>query len=233
MPDLSPQMSQQTVSRDAKAIDAQVRATSSHPDAQQSQDSAPIDELADLLLRVGAGCIPSFEKVYQRTSRRLFGVILRINSDPGEAEEVLQETYVKVWTQCKQFDARRGQATHWLTGIARHGAIDSLKRKKVRPNTIWQVAAQEDDPFDRFHSLDLGPLERLILQQQAAALQHYLDALPTGQRQSLTLAFYSGLSYEQVAQQMGRPLGTVKSWVRRSLMSLKESLEAAQWPSSQ
>jgi len=75
--------------------------------------------------------------------------------------------------------------------------------------------------------------ERLILQPQAAALQHCLDALPTGQRQSPTLSFYYGLSYEQVAQQMGRPLGTVKSWVRRSLVSLKESLEAAQWPSSQ
>jgi len=188
---------------------------------------APIDEVATLLLLVSGGCVKSFEVIYQRMSPRLFAVILRVNSDRAEAEEVLQETFVKVWHSCKQFDPSRGQASHWLTGIARNGAIDSLKRKRARPALKVHTDGEADNPMDDFPSQAAGPFETLAQQQYAAAVRQCLQNLPAEQRQCLTLAFYEGLTHEEVALQMDRPLGTVKSWVRRSLMSLKESLAHA------
>jgi len=195
--------------------------------AQPSLETAPIDELAGLLLLAATGCVASFEKFYQRTCRRLFGVILRINNDRAEAEEVLQEAYVKVWHQCKQFDPSKGQAIHWLMSVARHSAIDSLRRKQARPDRVLYVAKDAEDPFVNHPSPDATPMESLILQQQGAAVRWLLGALPTEQRQSLTLVFYGGLSHKELAQHMDRPLGTVKSWVRRALLSLRRSLDAA------
>ncbi len=188
----------------------------------------PVDELAALLRLSADGCAISFRSLYVHTSKRLFGTILRINSNQAEAEEVLQETYVKVWYQCRQFDPSRGQVTHWLTSIARHGAIDSLKRKQARPQQAMHAAtdeSDESDPFDVIASPDAGPMEQLIWQQHATMVRRWLGALPPLQRQSLALAIYGGLSHREVALQMDQPLGTVKTWVRRSLMSLKESAE--------
>jgi len=191
-------------------------------------DAALADELAVLLSLVASGCTKSFEGVYERTSRRVFSVILRINTDRAEAEDVLQETYVKVWHQSKQFDPSRGQASTWLMCIARNGAIDSVKRKRARPNLSWHTDSEADNPLDDFPSLDAGPFETLAAQQHAAAVRRCLHALPADQRQCLALAFYEGLTHQEVASQMGRPLGTVKSWLRRSLLSLKESLAPVQ-----
>lgn len=175
-----------------------------------------------------AARVPDERACACRTRGRLFtcGIVLRINDDRGEAEEVPQETYVKVWYQCSQFNANRRQASNWLVTIARHTAIDSLKRKSSRPARGNHAAIEEEDPFAEFPSPDACPLEGLILRRQAVAVRRCLWALPVEQRQSLTLAFYNGLSHEEIARHLDRPLGTVKSWVRRSLMSLRGSLDA-------
>lgn len=189
-------------------------------------DAAALDELAGLIHQTAAGCHKSFEALYRRTCGRLYGIILRVNSDRSEAEEVLQETYVKVWYECKQFDPTKGQATHWLARIARNGAIDSLKRRSARPKRHFAAASDEDDPYAEFCSTQAGPLEILILRRRAAALEKSLRALPPEARDSLTLAFYGGLTYQEVACHLSRPVGTVKSWVRRSLVGLRTSLDA-------
>ena len=184
------------------------------------------DELARLVYRTATGCSQAFELLYRRSRGRLFGVILRINQDPGEAEEVLQETYLKVWHQCRRFEASRGHANGWLASIARNSAIDSLKRRACRPQKAGLFADSADDEYAGSYSLDDGPLQSLVLHRRAAALQRGLRTLSAGQRNSLMLAYYGGLRFEEIAVQLGCPLGTVKSWVRRALIDLRGALAA-------
>lgn len=185
------------------------------------------DELQALLRRVGEGCPLSFKRLYALTCDQLFGVICRINRDRSEAEDVLQEVYVKVWSQSEQFNAVRGRPIHWLSGIAHHAAIDSLRRRSARPDR--QPVAPcfgDDDPYLGMASGEPDPLDRVIDLGSANAVRQCLASLSAEQRQSLTLAFFDGLSYPQIAQRMGRPAGTVKSWVRRTLLMMRSGLSA-------
>ena len=124
-------------------MDAIAIATGPMPVAERAaraggSDAGAVDELAGLIRLMSQGCPISFEALYRRTCGRLFGIILRVNSDRGEAEEVLQETYLKVWHRCEQFDPIKGQASHWLAGIARNGKRNPLS---VGPSGFARNAA--------------------------------------------------------------------------------------------
>ena len=182
-----------------------------------------LEELAPLLIKVKAGCRVSFGRVYSLSSARLFGIILRIKSDRAEAEEILQEVYLKVWNASDQFDASRGQAIHWLAGIAHHGAIDGLRRQGRRPKATLR-ADPEEDPYSGMPSEWPSPPETLFLQRSTQALHRALFELPNEQREKLMLAFFDGLSHAEIAARLRQPLGSVKSSLRRSLMSMKQRL---------
>ena len=194
--------------------------------------SDPIDwpersrELARLLAHSALGDAAAFGELYRRTSAHLYAVVLRINRDRAQAEDVLQEVYVNVWRAARSFDAAQSQPLTWLTSIARNRAIDSLRRKSAEPSTQSSVAGgdEERDVYDTLASEAPGPLELLSRASDAKVLDVCLERLNAQQRQSLALAFYDGLSHAEVAAQMAQPLGTVKSWLRRSLISLKECL---------
>ena len=185
----------------------------------------PYGELPALLLKIDAGCRVSFERVYRLTSRRLFGIVLRINRDRPEAEEVLQEVYVKVWRQCSQFDARKGEAIHWLAGMAHHSAIDSLRQRQRHPFTAaFPPANVEDEAYSGSAPDGPAPVEIVKRSRAEQAVHAGFGALPDEQRESLMLAFFDGLTHPEIALQMACPLGTVKGWVRRSLAALREPL---------
>ncbi|MEY4562443.1 MAG: hypothetical protein RLZZ618_1720 [Pseudomonadota bacterium] len=187
-------------------------------------------ELSHLLAKAGLGDRAAFARLYERTSAHLFAVVLRINRDRAQAEDVLQEVYVNVWRAAQQFDAARSQPLTWLTSIARNRAIDSLRRKQTEPPT--QAAPlgsdnEERDVYDDLADDAPGPLALLSQASDARALSHCMNALSASQRQSVALAFYDGLSHAEVADKMRQPLGTVKSWVRRALLSLKACLDGS------
>lgn len=179
-------------------------------------------ELALLLHDASAGDVPSFEKLYALTSARLLGVIRRIQRDQAEAEDLLQETYLKVWNSRGRFDVERGGVEQWLARIARNGAIDSHRRRERRPQAL--LHSSEQDVYAQLASTDVGPLEQAILTDQAALLRRCMRSLGSEQRQCLFHAFYEDLSHDEIARHTGHPLGTVKSWMRRSLQSLRVSL---------
>jgi len=188
-------------------------------------------ELSRLLARAGLGDRAAFATLYERTSSHLLGVVLRIQRDRAQAEDILQEVYVNVWRAAQSFDAAQSQPLTWLSSIARNRAIDSLRRTQTQPqfrSTITSTTDEEEtDVYDTVADSAPGPLDLLSRASDARALSSCMQGLSAQQRQSVALAFFDGLSHAEVAEQMRQPLGTVKSWVRRALMSLKSCLESA------
>lgn len=187
-------------------------------------------DLARLLALAAIGDRAAFARLYERSSAHLFAVVLRINPDRPQAEDVLQEVYVSVWRAAGTFDAAQSQPLTWLTSIARHRAIDSLRRQPSEPTAHQARSPDNDEDHDVYDSLasaEPGPLELLNQAAEARALAACMAQLTAPQRQSVALAFFDGLSHAEVAGRMGQPLGTVKSWVRRALQALKSCLDRA------
>ena len=196
------------------------------PSAEWSQRSR---ELSQLLARAGLGDRAAFATLYERTSAHLLAVVLRIQRDRSQAEEILQEVYVSVWRAASSFDAAQSQPLTWLTSVARNRAIDSLRRAQTQPRLKGGPATDDEDSdvYDTVADESPGPLELLGRASEARVLTQCMQQLSAPQRQSVALAFFDGLSHAEVAANLRQPLGTVKSWVRRALLSLKDCLEAA------
>ncbi|HUG24265.1 sigma-70 family RNA polymerase sigma factor [Piscinibacter sp.] len=200
-------------------------ATPSAPD-RAARDQA----LAELLACVKLGDRAAFSALYRQTGAHLFGIILRINGDRGQAEDVLQEVFVNLWRAASSYDAVRSSPFNWLVSVARHRAIDSLRRNSAQPRTVSHQRHDHDedeqDMLSTIASDDAGPLERLGATAQAREVAACLQGLSHEQRQCLSLTFYQGLSHAEAAAHLAQPLGSVKSWVRRGLMALKACLSA-------
>lgn len=190
-------------------------------------------DLSRLLARSGLGDRAAFATLYERTSSHLFAVVLRINRDRAQAEDILQEVYVNVWRAASSFDAAQSQPLTWLTSIARNRAIDGLRRMQTQPQTrsagpqAEGRQSEDEDVYDTVADDSPGPLDLLSRAAEARSLAACMDELSAMQRQSVALAFFQGLSHAEIAAQMRQPLGTIKSWVRRSLAALKSCLEGA------
>jgi RNA polymerase sigma factor (sigma-70 family) len=189
-------------------------------------------EVGALLARTALGDRAAFSALYDRTSGHLFAVVLRIQRDRALAEDLLQEVYVNVWKAAGGFDAARSQPMTWLTSIARNRAIDSLRRTQTQPMLLSTTRDENDeddspDAVERHADGSAGPLELLDAACDARELHRCIDGLSPSQRQSVALAFYDGLSHAEVAAHLHEPLGTVKSWLRRALQTLKQCLDTA------
>lgn len=196
----------------------------------ESSWTARSRELGHLLARAGLGDRAAFARLYELTSGHLFAVVLRIQRDRALAEDLLQEVYVSVWKSAGSFDAARSQPLTWLTHIARNRAIDSLRRLQTQPRTVsLSVGDDEDspDPAEGLPSDGPGPLDLLGRASDQRELAQCMGRLTPPQRQSVALAFFDGLSHAEVAAHLKEPLGTVKSWVRRALATLKGCLDRA------
>jgi len=176
--------------------------------------------LSAALGRVADGDAQALEDVYKRTSAKLFGVCLRILNDRSEAEDVLQEVYITVWNKARLFEQGRSSPITWLAALARNRAIDRLRSTGDRTFAPAEAALELPDQ-------SLSAEGRLALSQEAAQLEHCLSELEPEQAGAIRTAFFSGLTYDALAQKLGVPLGTVKGWIRRSLMKLRTCLDAA------
>jgi RNA polymerase sigma-70 factor, ECF subfamily len=179
--------------------------------------SAPAssDPLSDLLARCALGDRAAFARLYDQSSGKLFGVAVRILKD-SRAEEVLQEAFVKIWYRAGDYRPDKGSAMTWMASIVRNRALDLLRRPNVESHLEDEERWESDMP---------SPLDQVMQSADARALMRCLEQLESTQRQAVTLAFFHGLAHADLARHMQQPLGTIKSWIRRSLQRLRGCLE--------
>ncbi|MBU6498491.1 MAG: sigma-70 family RNA polymerase sigma factor [Rhodospirillales bacterium] len=173
-------------------------------------------DLASLLAAVAKGDRAALRAIYLRQSTRLFGIAMAILRDRTLAADVLQDAFLKVWERARQFDAARGSAEVWLASIVRYGALDIARtRGRETPS---------DDPNLGDAAVDATALDTLIASDEGARLRACLERLDAKNRDGIVLAFVHGLSHPEIAARLAQPLGSVKSWIRRGLLSLRECL---------
>ncbi len=176
-------------------------------------------EFVELLFRIRNGDQAAFARLYQGTSPILFAVCLRLLPQRELAEEALQEAYVKIWHSAGEYNAARGGVMTWMTSIVRYQAIDLYRQRARRPEAPLTEARLESIDDDL-----AGPMQISMADDDAAALDRCLRLLSEAQQRCLRLAFFQGMTHHQMSQRLERPLGTVKSWIRRGLQELKQCL---------
>jgi RNA polymerase sigma-70 factor, ECF subfamily len=175
--------------------------------------------LVAALAGLAAGDRQALQTVYRLTSAKLFAVCLRILGERGEAEDALQEVYMAVWRRAASFDAALASPMTWLIAIARNRAIDQLRAR--RPNRVMEPLVAAADLPDGAPPAD----RELEIVQDRSMLQDCLGQLADRERAALRGAFFDGNTYEELAKRMAVPLGTMKSWIRRAMLKLKQCLE--------
>ena len=177
---------------------------------------AASSDLADLLWRVGTGDQAAFRALYDLHASRLYGVAMRITQQPGLAADAMHDAMLQVWRNAGQFDSTRGTPESWLLSLVRYRALDIARtRRREVPG------GEMPEPIDDAP----GPLDRLETARDAGALHACLAELEEERRRLVLLAFAEGLSHSELASRVGLPLGTVKSWIRRSLAVLRACLD--------
>jgi RNA polymerase sigma-70 factor, ECF subfamily len=173
------------------------------------------DDTLALVHRCAGGDQAAFRQLYDRWSSRLYGIALRITRQGVLAADATQEAFVQIWQQAHRFDPERGGPEAWLISILRYRALD-IVRRQAREVPGYEPEDRPDDAPDA--------LTRLVSTAEGAALQRCMDQLDEDRRRLVVMAFVDGLSHSELAQRLNAPLGTVKSWIRRSLTSLRECL---------
>jgi RNA polymerase sigma-70 factor (ECF subfamily) len=184
-------------------------------------DTASAVEIGALLGACAGRDQAAFQRLYEAAAPQLLACLMRILRDRAAAEDALQDVFVQVWNRAGQFRAERGNAWAWLVAIARYRAID-LRRRERRG--AFDAGADIDALAGEPEAL---PEADFSLGERASrALAHCLDALQPRQRECIVLAYQGGLTHAEVAGRIEEPLGSVKSWIRRGLASLKRCLES-------
>lgn len=174
------------------------------------------EQLADDLVRVGSGDRAALRRVYDATAAKLLGVCLRIaGGDRGQAEDALQESFVKIWQSAGRYDRTRASPITWLCLVARGTAID-LARARGRRQVAMDSLAE--------HAAD-APAPMVIDGADRLAIDGCMDNLPADQRGAIQSAFYDGYAHSELADRSGVPIGTLKSRIRRGLMALRRCLD--------
>jgi RNA polymerase sigma-70 factor (ECF subfamily) len=178
-------------------------------------------QLEGLLDRCAAADSQALQRLYALVSPMLFGCITRILRRRALAEEALQDVFISIWQQAGQFTAARGRPMVWMMSIARYRAIDLLRRERFAPTFVAkpeEYRTFDPEPDSEGSSAAWLPSDELM--------KRCLALLSDQQTHCLELAYVNGNSHEDIARVMGSPLGTVKSWIRRGLRSLRQCLES-------
>ena len=175
--------------------------------------------LEGLIRAAAGGDEAALGSVYDATSHRVFGLALRILGDRASAEEAVMDVYSQVWQQAARFDRAKGNALAWLLTLTRSRAIDLLRSRSGR--TIKEMDLEGVIPIP---DTSPNPEESALVQQRATKVQRALEILTPAQREVIMAAFFEGLTHTEIAENLGTPLGTIKTRIRSGLLALREAL---------
>jgi RNA polymerase sigma-70 factor, ECF subfamily len=182
------------------------------------QSSTQAQELAELMARVATGDQDAFAKLYDATSRSVYGIALRVLTDPAQAEEIAQEVYVDAWRTATRFNPKQGSVTAWLNTIAHRKAVDRVRSvERSRQREQRHAEASVDPPVP-----DVS--ETVVAQDEGRRVREALQALPPAQRTALELAYYEGRTHREIAEFLEIPLGTAKTRIRDAMQRLRRNL---------
>ncbi|WP_457151643.1 sigma-70 family RNA polymerase sigma factor [Mesorhizobium sp. P5_C1] len=174
-------------------------------------------DITKLIVRTSMKDRAAFDLLYRQTSAKLFGVCLRVLNDRGDAEEALQEVFVKIWTKADRFAVSDLSPISWLVAIARNHAIDRVRARR-KPGLDIDAALDVADPTP-------GPEAMVVAGGESERIHHCLDELEKDRAAAVRGAYLKGESYAELAERHGVPLNTMRTWLRRSLLKLRECLE--------
>ncbi len=203
--------------------------------AQQAKDTRSVDQIAAsavdlaglrddaLLALIARHHDEALGVLYDRYARLVYTVALRITGDRQTAEEVVQDVFQNVWQAAPTFQPGLGSVPSWLIGITRHRAIDATRSKRERARTREQALDQDTDLGS-----DHNPEDEVVLRLQRETVRAALGELPAAQRQAIELAYYGGLTRNEIAAELGEPVGTIKTRLRLGLLKLRDLLRPNQ-----
>jgi RNA polymerase sigma-70 factor, ECF subfamily len=171
------------------------------------------------VIRMARGDGSAVAELYDRHSRAIYSLALRMLTDAAEAEDVVQDVFTQAWRQASRYDAARAPVVGWLLVMARARALDRLRARKARIS-VTALDTATIDPADPGLALD----QQAISNEEAGRVRAALAALPDGQRETIELAYYKGLSQSDIAERLSQPLGTVKTRMRAGLLKLRDVL---------
>ncbi len=174
-----------------------------------------------LISRIAAGDESAFALLYKRFAGSLFAVAQRMMNDPKEAEDVLQEGFTYIWRKAATYDPARSNPFAWAMMITRNKAIDRLRARQRMEKLRGRVTNEGEN----LQHDDLASAEEPAIRDQARLVRSVLRDLPEEQRQSVELAFFGGLTHEQIAERLATPLGTIKARIRRGLLRMRDCLK--------
>lgn len=185
-------------------------------------DLLPITD-GELVSRIANGDPSALEQLYDRYVRQCFGLALRLLGNAQLAEEVVQEVFLKVWSQPGSYSEQRGQFASWLLSMVHHRCIDELRRRSrtevaLDDQTTGSLLNTQVDPAP-------DPGDQAMMNEQQKAVRQALASIPQNQRQILEMAYYGGLSQSEIALRLQQPLGTVKTRMRSGIQQLRALLE--------
>lgn len=190
---------------------------------EQLQERARLNALdIQLMQKVAAGDRAAFSQLYDRLSRPLYATALQIVRDAGEAEDIIQEVFLFLWDKARSFDSARGNLFSWTVTLTRNRAIDRIRKRQRRSEILDQSI-----PDDHGYTASAEETDASIgleTQENARAVRKAVSTLPADQQIALKLAFFSGLTQQEISDQLQAPLGTVKARIRRGLLKLREQL---------
>ncbi|WP_102223356.1 sigma-70 family RNA polymerase sigma factor [Acidimangrovimonas sediminis] len=176
------------------------------------------DPLADLMARLAVQDRDALRELYDAAAGKLFAVTMRILGDRAEAEDALQEVFTRIWLRANRYDPTRARAMTWLIAIARNHAIDRLRARPERTRAIDEAIARVPDHGP-------GPEQQTVAAAEIRRIGDCIDTLEPERAAAIKGAYLDGLSYAQLAQRHEIPLNTVRTWLRRSLIKLRECLD--------
>lgn len=184
-------------------------------------DHDPAAEHVRLAAAMAAGDKAALGRLYDLLGRPLYSLALRITGDSAEAQDVVQDVFLQLWNKAAEFQPSRGSYFSWAATLTRNRALDRIRTRKRRGEILRDSAGDIEParPND-----DLDSADTLWIREKAVAVRAALAGLPTEQRQAIELAFFSGLTQQQISERLGDPLGTVKARIRRGLLRLRDSL---------